>query len=72
MALADKQVWVLGKPYLSNEDDTEIWVLGQPYVIVDSVAVVGWAHKFLGVANAAIAKINGVAIADIVKVNGVA
>lgn len=32
----------------------------------------GWSHKFLGVANAAIGKINGVAIADIGKVNGVA
>jgi len=31
----------------------------------------GWTHKFLGVANASIAKINGVAIADILKVNGV-
>ena len=32
----------------------------------------GWSHKFLGVANASIAKINGVAIANIAKVNGVA
>ncbi len=32
---------------------------------------VGWTHKFLGVANASIGKINGVAIADILKVNGV-
>jgi len=72
MALADKQVWVLGEPHLSNEDAVIIWSLGRPYVVIDSVAVAGWTHKFLGVANAAIAKINGVAIADIVKVNGVA
>ncbi len=31
----------------------------------------GWSHKFLGVSNASIGKINGIAIADILKVNGV-
>ena len=36
------------------------------------MATAGWPHKFLGVANASIGKINGVAIADILKVNGVA
>lgn len=35
-------------------------------------APAGWSHKFLGVANASIGKINGIAIASIGKVNGVA
>ena len=35
-------------------------------------AVGGWSHKYLGVANASIGKINGVAIASILKVNGIA
>ncbi len=35
-------------------------------------AAAGWSHKFLGVANAAIGKINDVAIASIGKVKGVA
>jgi len=34
-------------------------------------AAAGWSHKFLGVANASIGKINGIAIADIKAVNGV-
>ncbi len=72
MALGDKQVWVLGEPHLTNEDNVVIWSLGSPYVVIDSVAVAaGWTHKFLGVANASIGKINGVAIADIKAVNGV-
>ncbi len=35
-------------------------------------AAAGWSHKFLGVANASIGKINGVSLASINKVNGVA
>lgn len=38
---------------------------------IGETEVAGWAHKYLGVANANVAKICGVAIADIKKVNGV-
>jgi len=36
-----------------------------------TAAAAGWTHKYLGVANASIGKINGVAKASIKKVNGV-
>lgn len=35
MAVADKDLWELGEPRISDNDH-ELWVLGEPWVIYDS------------------------------------
>lgn len=35
MAVADKQLWVLGKPKISDNDN-QIWVFGEPCCVIDS------------------------------------
>ena len=46
-------------------------VAGDLFSLFGFSVVAGWTHKFIGVSNASIGKINGVAIADILKVNSV-
>lgn len=38
MAIADKQIWVLAEPRIT-ENDRPFWVLGEPWYVVDSSPV---------------------------------
>ena len=43
MAVADKQVWVLAKPRISDETN-QMWVLGQAWCVRDVTAAAGASH----------------------------
>lgn len=45
MAIADKQLWVFGKPRIT-EDATPIWVFGKPFVVRDGTTVDFLAKHF--------------------------
>lgn len=70
MAVADKQIWVLAEPRISDNDH-QLWVLGEPKNVLDATpAPPGWTGKISGVTNPA--KVMGVEVANIAKVKGVA
>lgn len=45
MALADKQLWVFGKPRLSN-DAGQIWVFGKPWIVRDGTQLDKTVKRF--------------------------
>ncbi len=64
--------WYASGQYIDVDDETSYTVANNNTLSLGGyIGVAGWTHKFLGVANASIGKINGIAIADILKVNSV-